>query len=104
MTNRATHLTHLYIFSLFDYKRNSNQPADGEALRTLHGVAERLNAFPGWVKVKVSSRTGIRFIRFVRRVVGKKSGGKLSKSFGEPRWVGKFEGYDIQTKGWIYEM
>ena len=104
MTNKAIHLTHLYIFSLFDYKRTANQPADDEVLRTLHGVAERLHAFPDWVKVKVSSRVGIRFIRFVRKVGEKSSGRTLSKTFGGPWWVGKFEGYDFQTRGWTYEM
>jgi len=103
MTNRATHLTHLYIYSLFDYKRNANQPADDEAIRTLHTVAERLNAFPGWVKVRVSSRLGMRFIQFVRRLVRRKSGEELSLTFGASQWLGEFEGYDIQTKGWIYE-
>ena len=83
MTDRTTHLTRLYIVDLFDFHWTADQqtnPVDEELdQRTfaLHSVTERLNAFPGWVEVIVSSRMGKKLIQFVRR----KSGGKLSQFF-----------------------
>lgn len=95
MAKKSTHLTHLYIVSLFNYENYTNKPDDGEAIRTLHGVAQHLNAFPGCVEVMVSSRMGMRFIRFLRR----KAGEELPPSF---EWIREFEGYRVQIQGWIH--
>ncbi len=99
MANKTTHLTHLYIISLFNYESNAIQPAKEEAMSALHSVAERLNAFPGWVEVTVSSHRGMRSIQFVRR----RAGGERSQSFIASRWLAEFEGYGIQTQGWMRE-
>ena len=99
MANRTTHLTHLYIVSVFNYVWNADRPANEEAIRALHGVAERLNAFPGWVEVMVSSHMGTRCIQFLRR----RAGGERSQSFKATRWLAEFEGYGIRTQGWIRE-
>jgi len=101
MANRTTHLTHLHIENLIGFNWDANWQAnsmDEEAIHTLHGMAECLNAFPGWVEVKVSSHGGMRFIRFIRR----KAGRELSQNFSASGWLGAFEGYDIEIEGWIH--
>ena len=96
MANKITHLTHLYIVSLFNFENHANKPDDGEAIRSLQGVAERLDAFPGCVEVMVSSRTGMRFIRFLRR----RAGEELPPSF---EWIRELGGFRVQIKGWIHQ-
>lgn len=107
MANRTTHLTHLHIVSLTNFDRDATQRSnltEDEAIHALHGVAKCLNAFPDWAEVTASSHKGVRSIGFVRRQTGRELS-QYHPAVGRhdaSEWLGEFEGYGIETKGWIH--
>jgi len=101
MANRVPRLTHFHIASAFYFVWEANQHTNltgDEAIHALHGVAGCLNAFPGWVEVRVSSRPGTRFIRFIRRYTG----WERLQTCDALEWLCVFEGYGIGILGWVH--